>query len=202
MKKTTKQELFNGKNYNSLRDVHNEAQRLMRFTKRELSNLPADEIFDLFEAAGKYVPKQAEQFASQLGIEGLKSINVVCFRKKVSLGLCSKRGEIRISFKAFFCCGYSDILHIIIQELCHLRHHNHSIDFWHLLERCLKDVGIVSDDYDGWNKSLMNCKDHMFMYSPPWNFSDHPQKYMIVEKKIRSNCSFNGAWLIRSRKNV
>lgn len=49
-------------------------------------------------------------------------------------GLCSSKGEITISLNTLFAPLWV-IDYIVIHELCHLAHHDHSIQFWNLVER-------------------------------------------------------------------
>jgi hypothetical protein len=51
-----------------------------------------------------------------------------------SWGLCSSKGEITISLNTAFAPLWV-IDYIIIHELCHLVHHDHSAQFWQLVER-------------------------------------------------------------------
>ena len=51
-----------------------------------------------------------------------------------SWGLCSSKGEITISLNTLFAPLWV-IDYIIIHELCHLVHHDHSTQFWNLVEK-------------------------------------------------------------------
>jgi predicted metal-dependent hydrolase len=64
-----------------------------------------------------------------------KTINYVDIKNNhSSWGLCSSKGEITISLNTLFAPIWV-IDYIIIHELCHLVHHDHSTQFWHLVER-------------------------------------------------------------------
>jgi predicted metal-dependent hydrolase len=49
-------------------------------------------------------------------------------------GLCSSKGEITISVNTLFAPMWA-LDYVIVHELCHLVHHDHSAKFWDLVER-------------------------------------------------------------------
>jgi predicted metal-dependent hydrolase len=63
-----------------------------------------------------------------------KLYNVDIKNNQSSWGLCSNKGEITISLNTLFAPLWV-IDYIIIHELCHLVHHDHSVQFWQLVER-------------------------------------------------------------------
>lgn len=64
-----------------------------------------------------------------------KSLNYVEVKNnQSSWGLCSNKGEITISLNTLFAPIWV-VDYIIIHELCHLVHHDHSSKFWKLVER-------------------------------------------------------------------
>ena len=44
-------------------------------------------------------------------------------------GSCSRNGDLYFTWKALFCEPY-DLDYLVVHELCHLRHHDHSQRFW------------------------------------------------------------------------
>lgn len=58
--------------------------------------------------------------------------------QKARWGSCSSKGEIRLNFRIAQCdqslCDY-----LVLHELCHLVHMNHSQQFWALMERLMPD---------------------------------------------------------------
>lgn len=60
--------------------------------------------------------------------------NVTIKNNQSTWGLCSSRGEITLSLHTLFAPLWV-IDYIIVHELCHLVHHDHSTRFWSLVER-------------------------------------------------------------------
>ncbi|MCS6819488.1 MAG: M48 family metallopeptidase, partial [Chitinophagales bacterium] len=53
-------------------------------------------------------------------------------------GSCSARGNINISLRLMF--APDDVIdYVLIHELAHLVHHDHSKEFWRLVERIMPD---------------------------------------------------------------
>jgi len=64
-----------------------------------------------------------------------KTINQVRLKNNLTTwGLCSNRGEITISVHTLFTPLWV-MDYVIIHELCHLIHHDHSQEFWQLVEK-------------------------------------------------------------------
>jgi predicted metal-dependent hydrolase len=53
-------------------------------------------------------------------------------------GSCNSRGHINLNWRLML-MSTELVDYIIVHELCHLRHMNHSLDFWNLVERCMPD---------------------------------------------------------------
>jgi len=61
-------------------------------------------------------------------------ISVEIKNNQSSWGLCSSKGEITISVNTLFAPIWV-LDYVIVHELCHLVHHDHSIHFWRLVEK-------------------------------------------------------------------
>jgi predicted metal-dependent hydrolase len=64
--------------------------------------------------------------------------NITIKTYKARWGSCNTKGEIQYNWKIIQ--APKDIIdYLIIHELCHLKHHNHSSAFWHCVEAALPD---------------------------------------------------------------
>ena len=70
---------------------------------------------------------------------GATPSRVVVSRQRAAWGSCARDGTVRLSWRLMM-LRPALIDAVIIHELCHLHHHNHSLAFWHEVER-------VSPDY-------------------------------------------------------
>lgn len=57
---------------------------------------------------------------------------------KASWGICTNKGNISLSWRLIM-APTSVMDYVIIHELCHLKHHNHSKEFWNLVEHYMPD---------------------------------------------------------------
>ena len=101
--------------------------------------------------AQEYLNKKATKMASQIGV------NPILIKEKAykrSWGMCHNNGKIFINYKLIM-APKKVIDYVIIHELCHLKHPNHSRDFWNLValhcsdylssKKWLKDNGYTLD---------------------------------------------------------
>ena len=51
-------------------------------------------------------------------------------------GSCSHAGDISLNLKLLF-CPVNLVEYVIVHELCHVKHHDHSPDFWLSVAACL-----------------------------------------------------------------
>lgn len=71
-------------------------------------------------------------------IVGAEPARVMVKEQKKRWGSCSSKGNLNFNWKAIM--APPPVLdYIIVHELCHLVHHNHSQDFWNLLASILPD---------------------------------------------------------------
>lgn len=85
------------------------------------------------EAARRFIAPLAESWSRAYGL----TYNRIAIKDTTSLwGSCSRRGNLNFSFKLLFLPR--DVAeYIIVHEICHLAHHDHSARFWSLVERGL-----------------------------------------------------------------
>ncbi|MBL7788301.1 MAG: M48 family metallopeptidase [Chitinophagales bacterium] len=79
-----------------------------------------------------HIVENRVRYWNQVTIQG-RITNVNLKNNLTTWGLCSNRGEITISVHTLFAPLWV-IDYVIIHELCHLVHHDHSVEFWRLVE--------------------------------------------------------------------
>lgn len=111
---------------------HLEAQR----AKKELFPEPTEQEFKELTARAKSVlPDRIAYFSS---IMDVKPTHVSINRARTRFGSCSSKGRINFSCRLM---RYPDdaIDYVVVHELAHLKHLNHSKAFWAFVERVLPD---------------------------------------------------------------
>lgn len=91
----------------------------------------------------KLIRKIIDLYMSEINLR-VRSINQITVQKPIQVvelknnhstwGLCSSRGVITISVNTLFAPIWV-LDYVIVHELCHLVHHDHSTRFWDLVER-------------------------------------------------------------------
>lgn len=86
-------------------------------------------------AAREYLPGRVEYFGALMG---LHPAGITISGARTRFGSCNSRGRICFSFRLM---QYPDeaIDYVVVHELAHLRHMNHSKEFYALVERYLPD---------------------------------------------------------------
>jgi hypothetical protein len=81
--------------------------------------------------ATSHLQKRTAELAQQTGLIP-KSVEVKTY--KARWGSCRITGEIQLNWKLIMAPD-EVIDYVIIHELCHLKHHNHSMQFWNLVNK-------------------------------------------------------------------
>ena len=113
------------------------------------------------DKACEHIPRMAALFSSRLG---LKYATVQIRELKQRWGSARANGRVNFNWRIIMATkklvGY-----VVAHELCHLRHHDHSRDFWRLLERAMPDyerrrdkLAIVGPKFDLARISLGGAK--------------------------------------------
>lgn len=85
------------------------------------------------EQASAFLPERVQYWINQTGLKPHK----ISFRApKRRWGSCNSKRHISLNWK-LICQPLSLIDYVIVHELCHLQHLNHSDQFWNLVERHL-----------------------------------------------------------------
>ncbi len=87
------------------------------------------------EQAQKYIDTNASKYSVAIGVMP-EIIKEKAYKR--SWGMCHSSGKIYINYKLIMAPA-AIIDYVLIHELCHLIHPNHSIDFWNLVEKHCPD---------------------------------------------------------------
>lgn len=79
--------------------------------------------------------QKVERYAPLLGVSP-RSINIRQY--KARWGGCSAKGDITFNWRIIM-APHRIIDYVVVHELCHLKHHNHSPAFWKCVEQVLPD---------------------------------------------------------------
>ncbi len=82
------------------------------------------------ERAGEVIRTEAESLAAEIGVH-FKRLTIRDQRTK--WGSCSKRGNLSFNWRLIL-FPPTVLRYVVIHELCHIRHFNHSPQFWALVE--------------------------------------------------------------------
>lgn len=110
-----------------------QARKRMSEREADVHTYTPDEIEELRRAAKATLPAKVEYFARQFGFSYGK---VTIRAARTKWGCCTSRNNISLSL---FLMTLPEHLqdYVIIHELCHTVHHNHSARFHALADRCL-----------------------------------------------------------------
>ncbi len=113
-----------------------EKQIVLRHKKAEKTkNLTAKDIAELKKWAKVYLPERVEHFSS---VMGLVPPNVKITSAEKRFGSCSSKGNICFSYRLMLYPKRA-IDYVVVHELAHLKHHNHSREFYSLVEYYMPD---------------------------------------------------------------
>lgn len=87
------------------------------------------------EAAREYIPKRVDYF---IRLTGGSYERITIREQKTRWGSCSGRGTLSFNWKLML-APPAVLDYVVVHELCHLTHMNHSREFWQAVERVLPD---------------------------------------------------------------
>ena len=103
--------------FNNLHEVWQYSQQLMQLTVNQIDGLPEDCLVNLYEQANSHIREETYKLANELGIIGIKDVQLHGIYKKFALGKCFKDGHIVLSFSILFYLDYPGVLGVLIHEL-------------------------------------------------------------------------------------
>lgn len=87
------------------------------------------------QAAREYIPRRVEHY---LPMTGGRYERITIRAQKTRWGSCSAKGTLSFNWKLMLAPpGVLD--YVVVHELCHLTHMNHSREFWEAVERVMPD---------------------------------------------------------------
>ncbi len=90
------------------------------------------------KAAMDYIPKRVAYYA---GIMDVSYSKISIRDAKTRWGSCSSSGNLSFSWRLML-APFSVLDYVVVHELCHRVHMNHSKEFWHLVEHYIPDYKI------------------------------------------------------------
>ena len=115
------------------------SKHLLAIARRpELPRLSAGEIRSLAEQAAEIFPQRVRQLAGQIGVTYGR---ITIRSQKTRWGSCSAQGNLNFNCLLML-CPEEVRDYVVIHELCHRKHLNHSPHFWAEVERCCPDYRI------------------------------------------------------------
>ena len=123
-------------------------KRLAEFGKRRaaadrLPPLTDEDIKGLAQKALSYIPQRAKYYAAEMGV---KYGRITIRNQRTRWGSCSSKGN--LNFNCLLMLTPPEVIDsVVVHELCHLKHMDHSREFY-------AEVRRVYPEYDRWNAWL------------------------------------------------
>ncbi|MDM8337379.1 M48 metallopeptidase family protein [Mediterranea massiliensis] len=174
----------------SLEEIREYGRMLAKLPTKAVRAIPDDEVLNFYLAANKFVPEELERYAQLYDFPDYKGASVRCL--KGAAGLCSHKNEIRIDFLHLLFADDVTFTSTLLHELCHTKIHNHTVFFWELLDKKLKEASIIDKNDDSrkkwleWKWSGLINHDADFLYDSPWELYENVSviKSSVVRRKI------------------
>lgn len=168
--------------YTSFYDLQAQARTWMQSPCKDLNSIEPLEVVNFYIAASRLINNRLAELSKVLGISGFEESEIVAFSPysshRLALATCNRaKGRIQVVFKTILAIESIDF--VLIHELCHLVHNNHTSQFWTFFEFNLKKLGIISLDYDGWDSRFNK-------YNETW---DADFAYNVEDSKFMGSCN-------------
>ncbi len=111
------------------------AVQKQRSKPQNCHNITPEEIKELKQKAKEYLPLRTEYYSRLTGLK-YKSIKITSAKKR--FGSCNGKNGICFSYMLMLYPKVA-IDYVIVHELCHTKHHNHSKNFWDLVATYMPD---------------------------------------------------------------
>ncbi|WP_304967148.1 M48 family metallopeptidase, partial [uncultured Muribaculum sp.] len=148
---------------------------------KDLNSIEPLEVVNFYIAASRLINNRLAELLKVLGISGFEESEIVAFSlyssHRLALATCNRaKGRIQVAFKTILAIESLDL--VLIHELCHLVHDNHTSKFWNFFEFNIKKLGLISTEYDGWNSRFNK-------YDETW---DNDFAYDVEHFKFKGSC--------------
>lgn len=189
----------------SLEEIRAYGRRWAALPIKAVRAIPAEEIMNLFVAANRFVPELLQQYARQYDFANYAGASVGWLRR--ATGWCrDKDNTIKIDFLWVLFADDVAFNSTLLHELCHTEVHDHTIVFWDLFDRKLKQAAIIDRDDNRrklWlRKPALKNQEGMHLYDTPGdryvNVSAHKQK--AIREKVCYGFSQHREWMVRSEQ--
>lgn len=118
----------------------NENKLIIKLPKHKRDLIPEEmlktEILRFLKEQAKVILKQRARFLSEK--YKFEPNRVVVKEQKTIWGSCSSKGNINLNWRLVM-MPLEVIDYVVVHELCHLKHHNHSNRFWSLVNEIMPD---------------------------------------------------------------
>ena len=126
-------------------DIRRLVESKAAWIARHLAALPApeapftqEELAELTSRAKDFFPRRTAHWAQRLGLQYGR---ITIRHQRSCWGSCSAKGN--LNFNCLLMLAPEEVAdYVIVHELCHLVHHNHSKAFWDLVAQTIPDYAV------------------------------------------------------------